>query len=432
MSDIAAFHKAIAERLAALYAASEAAPEGWRETLAWHWERAGAFAEAADAALEVAEARVTQLDFAEARVWAERVLALLDRLDGGARRAYELRAYALTMAVLEFAGQYREGLGYARLLLRLADERGAPEMRARAHLAIGRLQREVGQLAAAEAELLRAMAIAEQAEHEELVSESRLQLAKVHQLQGRHLEALQQLQIAQDALPADDLGRLARVCTGLGDVYRVLGSGREALRLYNRALKLEMSGGNPLGQAMLYEKLGLAQLDANNLGEALACLNESLQLRASLDDRVGEARAHSILGLIQSRLKDHAAALDHFAQARALEERLQNRRGMAIALTNSGDAASAAGDAARAAQSYAEALALSREANDRVAIARIRQRQGDLLHGQSDRVAASEAWSEALTIRRELGHSEEAIALEKRLARMNEDDDKAHRQPRLR
>jgi tetratricopeptide (TPR) repeat protein len=401
--------------MAGLYAASDTAPEGWRETLAWHWERAGAFAEAAEAALEVAEARVTQLDFAEARVWAERVLALLDRLDDAARRAYELRAYALTMAVLEFAGQYREGLGYARLLLRLADERGVPEMRARAHLAIGRLQREVGQLAAAEAELLRGMAIAEQVEHEELVSEARLQLAKVHQLQGRHLEALQQLQIAQDTLPADDLGRLARVCTGLGDVYRVLGAGREALRLYNRALKLEMSGGNPLGQAMLYEKLGLAQLDTGSPGEALACLQESLQLRASLNDRVGQARAHSILGLIQSKLGDHAAALEQFAQARAFEEQLQNRRGMAIALTHSGDAARASGDIAHAAQSYAEALVLAREANDQVAVARLCQRQGDLLFTQGSPAEARDAWSEALTIRRALGHSEEGIALEHRL-----------------
>jgi tetratricopeptide (TPR) repeat protein len=415
-SDLAAFHRETAQRMAELYGASDSAPEGWRETLAWHWERAGAFPEAADAALEVAESRVTQLDFAEARIWAERVLSLLDRLDGAARHTYELRAYALTMAVLEFAGQYREGLGYARLLLRLAEERRVPEMRARAHLAIGRLQREVGQLAAGEAELLRSLSIAEQAEHEELVSEARLQLAKVHQLQGRHLEALQQLQIAQDALPADDLGRLARVCTGLGDVYRVLGAGREALRFYNRALKLEMSGGNPLGQAMLYEKLGLAQLDASNLGEALACLHESLQLRAGLDDRVGQARANSILGLIQSRLGDHAAALEHFAQARAFEERLQNRRGMAIALTNSGDAARASGDAARAAQSYGEALALAREANDQVAVARLRQRQGDLLYSQGNPVEARDAWGEALSIRRALGHSEEAIALENRLA----------------
>src|SRR4029079_5963209 len=104
-----AFHRRVAEKLAASYAASDRAPEGWREVVAWHWEQAGALAEAANAALEVAELRVTRLDVTAARQWAERTLALLDRLDPAQQRAYELRAYALALAVLEFGGQYREG-----------------------------------------------------------------------------------------------------------------------------------------------------------------------------------------------------------------------------------------------------------------------------------------------------------------------------------
>ena len=64
--DNAAFHRRVAEDMAARYTASTWAPEGWRETMAWHWEQAGGFGEAADAALEVAEMRVTRLDFTAA------------------------------------------------------------------------------------------------------------------------------------------------------------------------------------------------------------------------------------------------------------------------------------------------------------------------------------------------------------------------------
>ena len=107
--DTSAFHRHVAEELVARYAANEQAPQEWRETLAWHWEQAGAYAEAAGETLEIAEVRMTHLDFASARRWAERTLTMIERLDSAQRRIYDLRAYALALAVLEFGGQYREG-----------------------------------------------------------------------------------------------------------------------------------------------------------------------------------------------------------------------------------------------------------------------------------------------------------------------------------
>src|SRR5262245_6677557 len=106
----AAFHRRVAEELAKRYATSERAPEGWREAMAWHWEQAGALAEASDAALEVAEARVSRLDFTAARQWAERTLELIERLELVERRAYELRAYALALAGTAVGGRFRGAL----------------------------------------------------------------------------------------------------------------------------------------------------------------------------------------------------------------------------------------------------------------------------------------------------------------------------------
>ena len=58
-----AFHRRVAEELIRRYGQSEHAPPDWRETLAWHWEQAGAYAEAADATLEIVEARMTRSIF---------------------------------------------------------------------------------------------------------------------------------------------------------------------------------------------------------------------------------------------------------------------------------------------------------------------------------------------------------------------------------
>lgn len=414
--DAAAFHRRVAEELAAHYATDERAPEGWREIAAWHWEQAGAFAEATDATLEVAESRVTRLDFTAARQWAERTLDLIERLDPLERRIYELRAYALALAVLEFGGQYREGLDYARRMLRVAQARNNREAMARAHLAIGRMQRELAQLTIAEAALQQARALAERDELGELEAEVRIHIAKVHQLQGRHLEALQELQLAQEEQEQhDDRVKLARVFTGIGDIYRVLGAGRESMTFYTRALSLEQGRGSLLGQAILKDKIALAFLAQDKLQEALAAEEDSLRLRESINDVVGQARSHSVLGMIMSGLGRHQQALEHHERARDLEEQTQNRRGQGIALLHLGDAARALRSYDQAREHYLRALALGRRDNDQIALSRTLERLGDLSFEEGQRDAANAHWVEALKIREALHHFDEATVLRDRI-----------------
>jgi tetratricopeptide (TPR) repeat protein len=414
--EIAAFHRRVAETLAAHYASSERAPDGWRETVAWHWEQAGALAEATEAALGVTEARVTRLDFTAARQWAQHALELIERLAPAVRRTYELRAYALALAVLEFGGQFREGLDYARKMLRIAHKRGNMEAQARAHLAVGRMQRELTQLTAAEAALQQARTLAERGELYELEAEVRVHLAKVHQLQGRHLEALQELQLAQEEqVQHDDHVKLARVFTGIGDIYRVLGSGREALTFYTRALSLEQGRGSKLGQAILKDKLALAFLAQNRLEEALAVEAESLGLREGLNDIVGQARSHSVLGRTLSRLGRAEEALAHHERAHALEEQIQNPRGQGIALVHLGDTARILQRYDQARQYYQHGLALTRRDNDQIGQARTLERMGDLYAEEGRLEPATGHWVDALKIREALHHADEANALRERM-----------------
>jgi tetratricopeptide (TPR) repeat protein len=414
--ETAAFHRRVAEELNRRYGGHEQAPPEWRETLAWHWEQAGAYAEAADATLEIAEARMTRLDFTSARRWAERTLTLIERLTPAQRQRYDLRAYALALAVLEFGGQYREGLDYARRMLSVAQARGNREATARAYLAVGRMQRELSQLANAEVVLQQARTLAADDELSELEAEVRLHLAKVHQLQGRHLEALQELQLAQEEHEqSDDRLRLARVFSSIGDIYRVLGSAREAMIFYTRALSLEQGRGSLMGQAILKDKLALALLEQEKIAEALAEEEESLRLRESINDIVGQARSLSVLGTIRARAGRHDEALAAHQQALALEERLQNPRGQGIALLHLGDTARAIRQYARAREFYTRALAVTRRDNDQIGLARTLERLGDLGFDEGHREHANANWVEALKIREGLHHSEEANALRERI-----------------
>lgn len=410
------FHRQIAEELVRRYNASERAPQGWLEALAWHWEQAGAFAEAANIALEVAESRVTRLDFGAARRWAERTLTLIERIDPAEREVYELRAYALALAVLEFGGQYREGLDYARRMLRLAQARKNNEAEARAHLAIGRMLRELGQLATAEIALQQARTLAARDEFGELEAEVRIHLAKVHQLQGRHLEALQELQLAQEEQEQhDDRIKLARVFTVIGDIYRVLGAGREALTFYTRALSLEQGRGSLLGQAILKDKLALAYVQHSRIQDALAAEEESLRLRESIGDIIGQARSYNVLGTIMARLGRYDQAQGYHERAQALEEQTQNPRGQGMVLLHLGDVARARRNYDLAREQYLRGMAIGQRDNDQIALARALERLGDLSFTEGQRDAANAHWVEALKIREALGHSEEATALRERI-----------------
>lgn len=414
--DSTTFHRQVAAKLTEWYGDYPQAPAGWREVVVWHWEQGGDYAAAANRALEVAEAYVSRLDFVAARQWTERTLELLERLKPAERRAYEMRAYTLTLAVLEFGGQYREALEYARRMQRVAQARYNLEAEARAMLQVGRMLREVGQFADAAAMLQRARATADRLDLGDLEAEVRVNLAKVHQLQGRHLEALQELRLAEEEqTTADDDMQKARILTSIGDVYRVLGASREAMEFYLRALNLQHGHANLIGQAILKEKLALGMLGQNKLEEALGNAEESLRIRQDIGDIIGQARANSVIGTIMSRLGQHEQAMRYHERARALDEQTQNRRGQGVALLHLGDSARAMRRYDLASDYYTRALNLAHSASDQIGMARTLERLGDAALEQQQRDQANRYWATALKIREALGHADEMRALRDRI-----------------
>lgn len=412
-----AFHLRTAHDLVRRYAEAKHAPPDLAQILAWHFRHGGAPAEAATWSLQAAEGLVTQADFGGAQHWCERSLELLNQVSEPERGPTLLRAYVLALLVLEFGGQHREVLDYAKRLLRLAQSEQNPAAQVRALIAAGHAQRELRRLSAAEAELLRAQELASRYTLIDMDAEILLQLSKVYQMQGRHLQALQQLELARaEQEQRNDQTQLARVLTAIGDMYRILGAAREAVRFYKRAFMIELRSGSILGQAILYDKLSLSYMAQEQLGEALDSQRESLRLRTGLNDIVGQARSYTVLGTIYSKLGNYGEALGAYEQSRTLEERTQNRRGLAIALSNLADTAQAVGDTERAAACYAEALDLARYDNDQVALARLTSSIGNLHYQTGDVAGARNAWAESLAIRERLGHSDEVFDLQNRMA----------------
>lgn len=410
------FHQRVAEAMEARYGQAARAPHDWREIQAWHFEQAGIIDRAIACVLEVAEAKVARLEFASGRRWAEQAIALAERLEPADLALYELRISALALAVLDFGGQFREGLEFARRMLHAAQERDDLEAEARALLALGRMQRELGQLTEAKQSLTRALELIGAEDDSGVGADIRLHLAKVHLLQGKHIEALHELQAArEDQEQRDDWLQLARVLTNIGDVYRVLGFSREGFAFYTRALTLEQGRGNLVGQSMLRDKLGLALLDRGELDDALASAEEGLQIRERLGDEVGQARSLANIGMIQLRRDRADLALRLYERAYAIELRIQHPRGQSVALQHIGDAQRALSRADDADESYTRALGIARSLSDSVGEARIYEKIGDLCQDRGSTARATEMFCAALTIREALHHADEAAALRRKL-----------------
>jgi tetratricopeptide (TPR) repeat protein len=410
------YHLDAANWLEVRYGGRQHAPEGWRETLAWHLEQAGAFTRSARVALEIAELAIARLDFLGARQWTQRMLELFERAGPERDDNDDVRAYTLTMAVLEFGGQYREALDYARKMLRAARNLQNRSTEARALLALGRMQRELGQLGAAEMSLIQARALIEHGNADDLDADIRFHLAKVFHLQGRIDEALHELKIIEEQQTVqDDHMQLARVLTSIGDIYRTLAVQRETLVFYNRALSIEQGRGNLRGQGILREKLALTLASQNKLDAAMATAQESLRLRQMTGDIIGQARSYSVLGTISNLLRQPVQAMAYYEQSRLLDEQTQNLRGQGNDLLHIGDTARALKRYEQARTSYTQALSIAQHMNDNIGLVRVFERLGEVSRLEGKRDEAQHYWIEALKIRDLLKHDTESNELRKRL-----------------
>lgn len=420
-TDLPELHAMIAVELERRYR-EVSAPEGLSGVLAWHWEQAGNWRQATEASLMCAEELIQRRDGTRAQRWCERALEYQERLPREERGDLELRALLLAWTVLDFGGQHREALEYARRLYKLAEAQDAPEMRITALLALGRTHRALGSMQAAETELLRTIDLARLHNLPSLEADALFHLGKLRQLQGKHFEAIQHFTYAQAQDAAlEDQARMAQVFTGLGDVYRALGAPREALNYYTRALQLEHSLPGVLGAAILQEKLALCYIDLARPQEALDAEQESLRLRQSINDRVGIGRAHSVLGSILARTGDHEHALEHYNQALEVEQTLQGVRGLGMIYSHIGDSYRALGDYARASNAYQQSLSIAQQQDDKIGLALGHERLGNLAREWNDRATAGYHYQEALHIRQQLGHSDEVHRLQRQIDKLLED-----------
>ena len=223
-------------------------------------------------------------------------------------------------------GRWHECIGIQRLSLRAAQRLGDPIGLGHAHYELGRGLVNIGDFAAAEPHLSKALDIFGQLG-------DRANEATVHQGFGHLFE--QQGRYAQSLVHAREALRVVReigpdqtvasIENSVGWLYAHLGQYEEALTYCQRSLKFQRQIGHRAGEADTWDSLGYTHSRMNDYEQAAECYSQAVEAFHEIGDRFHEAGSAIGLGDAQLDAGDPAAARTSWEQALAILESIPHQ-----------------------------------------------------------------------------------------------------------
>lgn len=244
-------------------------------------------------------------------------------------------------------------------------------------------------------------------------------LGQVQRNRGNLHAANERILAARDLYRAQESARGEAVTTDLlGGLAWQTGDYAAAAEQHAQAAELFRAQDDPLSEVMSLNNLGSAYWGLGAYSRARSALRQALAVNQEIGHARGEADNLDNLGGVAWVLGDYPAAIDQYNLALAIRERIEDQWGVSISLGNLGSAFRLMGDWEVALDFYAQALAIN-QANGR------RSGQGYNLHGMglahlgAGRFdAAAESLEAARELRLELGENTNRIETEAGLVRV--------------
>ena len=244
------------------------------------------------------------------------------------------------------------------------------DVRARLHLA--EALSAIGELEAAQAEVLSALSV------DEGDARGWFLRGKLAILRGEMRPAVDDYLVRAVLLAKRDRDRFAEAeaVNALGVAYARLGQVGDAEEQYRRALELRQQVGHRRGVASSLRNLAQLAMIQGRAEEAAGLLEQARELFEALDDRAGLAALDNERGLLAEERGDFPAALAAYRAALRGREALGDRLGIAESLNNLGFAQFQLGDYDSARVYWQQALDGFATLGDRAGQIRARQNLG--------------------------------------------------------
>lgn len=115
----------------------------------------------------------------------------------------------------------------------------------------------------------------------------------------------------------------------LGIVYRRLGSYKEALSYFFKALNCEEQQSDLLAQADVYGEIGLIYRELEEYSKGLAHLESALNIAKKVGEKTRQARLFNDIGNLLEEMGDPTEALNHHFKALKIHKQLEDETGIA-------------------------------------------------------------------------------------------------------
>lgn len=294
----------------------------------------------------------------------------LDRWRAAGERRWAAQALLDLAIVRAMRSQNAQGLDDMRQVAAIADEIGAPRLKARALQGIGFIRKATGDSAAGDA-YREALAILAHVNDPETESATLNNLAIVYNDLGDRQKALEYyLKALELARAMGDHAAEATRLHNIGAFHADVADHQRAIEYLDQALTLTRASGDRRGEGATLMSLGQSDSALGDSRKGLELILESLRVRREMGDRRGEGEALSRAGLAYAATGDEAKADEHYRLALDIFRAISDREGQSDVLRVIGRRAVEAGRPAVALDSLREALeiAQSLSAKQRIAI----------------------------------------------------------------
>ncbi len=297
---------------------------------------------------------------------------------------------------------------YYQRLLNLLE---APPERLTIMLKLGQILELIGRWDAVATLYHEALAMAISLDNLPFQSQSQRLLGRLAWKRSDYPEALTWLsQASANFEQANDQEGVSTTFLDMGNVYTDIGDYPQAQVLLETAQQLCQELDDKSGLNKIYNNLGRLAYFRGEFNHARSYWEMALALAQAADDRLQMANALNNLGVVFKRLSDLPMARRVLEESLRLKRELGDKRGVGNTLVNLGDLALYQGDFEAANLFGQESLVLRQELGDKWGIANTLSNLGDLAHFREDFTLANSFWVQSLSLMRELGN-QNSIAL---------------------
>ena len=310
-----------------------------------------------------------------------------------------------TLKAAEYAKDNYRNREAMEMYSRYLHHRTDPLDRMEATLKLGEVWELVAQWDRAMELYEEVLSFSEGSEHWELRVQALMRIGFLKHRMGDNREALDCFQKAEAAyIEKDDTMGLATVYNNMGSAYLDLNDLGRAREYFNRTL--EITGSNPNSEKadevtmFAYNNLGLVNQSMNRLDPALECYQKSMEVAEKLNSRRNLAPLN--FGNIRFLQRKINEAEKYYGIAMKNAEDIGDRHLVRVLLNNLAAISTVRGNYGKALEIYKKALLQALEMKDRKGIRLINQNIGEILAYMGRYSRAEEALDRAIETAEEL------------------------------